>query len=79
MRAHHVQATADHEAMLRHYVQHVMGGHRSKSVELSRPAGYARTVGQVQIRARRDCQVESAEASRKRGFASTKTSTTSTV
>jgi hypothetical protein len=51
MRAHQVQATADHEAMFRYYVQHVMGGHRSNSVELSRPAGYARTVGQVQIRA----------------------------
>ena len=38
MRAHQVQAVADQEAMFRHYVQHVTGGHRSKTEELARLA-----------------------------------------
>jgi hypothetical protein len=39
MRAHQVQAAADQETMFRHYVQHVTGGHRSKTEELARLAG----------------------------------------
>ena len=38
MRAHQVQAVTDQEAMYRHYVQHVTGGHRSKTEELARLA-----------------------------------------
>jgi Short C-terminal domain/Phospholipase_D-nuclease N-terminal len=38
MRAHQVQATADQEAMFRHYVQHVTGGRQSKTEELARLA-----------------------------------------
>lgn len=38
MHAHQVQASADQETMLRHYVQHVGGGHRSKTEELARLA-----------------------------------------
>lgn len=38
MRAHQAQAMADQEAMFRHYVQHVAGGHRSKADELARLA-----------------------------------------
>jgi len=38
MRAHQVQATADQEAMFRHYLQHVTGGHSSKTEELERLA-----------------------------------------
>jgi hypothetical protein len=38
MRAHQVEVTDDQEAMFRHYVQHVTGGHRSKTEELARLA-----------------------------------------
>jgi hypothetical protein len=38
MRAHQVEAMGDQEAMFRHYVQHVTGGHRSKTEELARLA-----------------------------------------
>ena len=38
MRAHQAQDAADQEAMFRHYVQHVTGGHWSKAEELARLA-----------------------------------------
>jgi uncharacterized protein with PQ loop repeat len=38
MRAHQAQTAADQEGVLRQYIEHVSGGHRSKADELTRLA-----------------------------------------